>query len=293
MTEVETPTTEEVVIGMLAENTGRHFLDSGGAYGRNWERNQGRDFRKDLSCFYSFSVYGSKLGVDASISLYRWVVHNLEYDPEMQARLDLYAEDRPDASAYELAEGFADEEQQRHNYEWVVDAEGFPRGINTYNDPDTWGLSQVIQFQEVAAEGSYCATHLILQVHGGCDVRGGYTMPKCFRIRSGGDCEWIETAQTSTVWAGDWWWEYEGSWLGRIKSWCGEGQEVPPSLPDSIFKLTAVDTSLDEEIDPDILDDWHIEVPDPKTALLVAPRGYTNDDDDVGPWPISIGNSYL
>ena len=28
------------VIEMLQENTGRHMLDSGGAYGRHWERNQ-------------------------------------------------------------------------------------------------------------------------------------------------------------------------------------------------------------------------------------------------------------
>lgn len=32
--------TERVLIAMLTENTGRHMLDSGGAYGRNWERNR-------------------------------------------------------------------------------------------------------------------------------------------------------------------------------------------------------------------------------------------------------------
>lgn len=292
MTEVETPTTEEVVIGMLTENTGRHLLDSGGAYGRNWERNQGLDFEAEPACSYSFSVYDGKLSVDASISLYHWMLHNLEYDPEMQARLDLYAEEHPNDSAYELTEGFADEEQQRLNDEWGTDARGFPNTINTYNDPDSWGLSQVLQFAAVAAEGSYDATHLIVQVHGGCDVRGGYTMPKCFRIRTS-DYEWLDSARTSTVFAGDWWWEYEGSGLGWMQIWCGEDRAVPPSLPDSIFDLEAVDTSGGEEIDPEILDSWHIEVPDRKTALLVAPRGYTNEDDDLGPWPISIGNIYL
>lgn len=292
MTEVETPTTEEVVIGMLTENTGRHFLDSGGAYGRNWERNQGRDFEAEPACSYSFNVYDGKLSVDASISLHHWMLHNLEYDPEMQARLDLYAEEHPNDSAYELTVGFADEEQQRLNDEWGSDARGFPNTINTYNEPDSWGLSQVLQFAAVAAEGSYDATHLIVQVHGGCDVRGGYTMPKCFRIRTN-EYEWQESARTSTVFAGAWWWEYEGNWLGWMQIWCGEDRAVPPSLPDSIFDLEAVDTSLDEEVDPEILDSWHIEVPDRKTALLVAPRGYTNEDDDLGPWPISIGNIYL
>jgi len=32
--------TKEIIYNMLTENTGRHMLDSGGAYGRNWERNQ-------------------------------------------------------------------------------------------------------------------------------------------------------------------------------------------------------------------------------------------------------------
>lgn len=292
MTEVETPTTEEVVIGMLTENTGRHFLDSGGAYGRNWERNQGRDFEAEPACSYSFNVYDGKLSVDASISLHHWMLHNLEYDPEMQARLDLYAEEHPDDSAYELTEGFADEEQQRLNDECGSDARGFPNTINTYNEPDSWGLSQVLQFAAVAAEGSYDATHLIVQVHGGCDVRGGYTMPKCFRIRTN-DYEWQESARTSMVFAGDWWWEYEGNCLDWMQVWCGEYRAVTPSLPDSIFKLEAVDTSGGEEIDPEILDNWHVEVPDRKTALLVAPRGYNNEDDDLGPWPISIGNIYL
>ena len=31
---------KELIYKMLTENTGVHMLDSGGAYGRNWERNQ-------------------------------------------------------------------------------------------------------------------------------------------------------------------------------------------------------------------------------------------------------------
>ena len=32
---------ENVIASMMTENTGTHFLDSGGAYGRNWQRNKG------------------------------------------------------------------------------------------------------------------------------------------------------------------------------------------------------------------------------------------------------------
>jgi hypothetical protein len=33
---------DQLLFSMFTENTGRHFLDSGGAYGRNWERNQNK-----------------------------------------------------------------------------------------------------------------------------------------------------------------------------------------------------------------------------------------------------------
>ena len=39
--------TERKLTAMLQENTGRSMLDSGDAYGRNWQRNQTRDFRKE------------------------------------------------------------------------------------------------------------------------------------------------------------------------------------------------------------------------------------------------------
>jgi len=49
--------------------------------------------------------------------------------------------------------------------------------INTYNYENL--LSQVLQF--ILLEGKD-DTYIILQVHGGCDVRGGYTKPRVFRV---------------------------------------------------------------------------------------------------------------
>ena len=39
--------TGDVLKATLLENTGRHFMDSGGAYGRAWQENQGRDFASE------------------------------------------------------------------------------------------------------------------------------------------------------------------------------------------------------------------------------------------------------
>lgn len=52
--------TKQIIYGMLTENTGAHFLDSGGAYGRNHERNKLKtieDFEREPEQSYIYN-YG-------------------------------------------------------------------------------------------------------------------------------------------------------------------------------------------------------------------------------------------
>lgn len=286
-------TTEEAVIGMLTENTGSHFLDSGGAYGRNWERNQKRDFAKEPRITTRFSMWGNDLEVEASISTYHWMVRNLEFDPEMQARLDQYADDHHDDNWFEIAEGFAEQDQQRMNDEWGCDSKHFPRTTNTYNETDHWDLDQTLQFIELAGEGGYDSTHLILQVHGGCDVRGGYTAPKCFRLRTE-DYEWLDSAKASSFSAGEWYWDYDTRWSRygpETSSIQDDPKACPPTLPKDLLKAP---TFTEGGVPGEYLDSWHIEIAgDGKCALLVPPKGYTHEGYDTGPWPITVGNIYM
>ena len=183
-------TTKDIVIQMLTTNTGRHILDSGGAYGRNWERNQGRDFASEPKITSEARVYGCEDGkpgtlyLTGTVSLYHWMMHNLEFDATLQTELDYMIDHEwPNDSGLEVARKFAEQMQELLN----PDAYGFfePREVNTYNME--CDLSQTIQF--VTANLDPCGyrgeeSHLILQVHGGCDVRGGYTMPVVFRLRT-------------------------------------------------------------------------------------------------------------
>lgn len=169
--------TVEAILAQLTENTGRHFLDSGGAYGRNWERNQRREFDKEPAVSVQWSCWNGQLELEATVSLYHWMVHNLELDERLQKMMNAYTELNPEANWFEVAEGFAD---------LLAETTGFGKGrvINTYNDPDNCDLSQTIQYIEMSAEGGndfYDVTHLILQVHGGCDVRGGYSSPRIYK----------------------------------------------------------------------------------------------------------------
>lgn len=269
--------TEQVIVGMLTENTGAHLLDSGGAYGRHWSRNQARDFAAEPKVQSRFSSYlreggGRHLELSAHLTLYHWMVENLEFDAEMQARLDDYTNEQPQGESWhEVAEGFAELEQERMRVVEGVEAKGYPGVCNTYNEQDSWDLDQVLDFCTLSEDG-YSTTHIVLQVHNGCDVRGGYTAPKCFRIRGDG-YEWMSSANLKGLSAGDLFWGYDpGSGINAHRlSYSsheddGEGPKNILDLPvfESVEEMHA---ARGEGSDPD----WWVLVPGDGTAWLNGP----------------------
>lgn len=88
-------TTATVLAGMLRENTGTHFLDSGSAYGRHWQRNQTAEFDKQSPCELSFTIreYGDKqdLDIEFTLNVYHWLSERVEYSSAMQRLFDAYA----------------------------------------------------------------------------------------------------------------------------------------------------------------------------------------------------------
>jgi len=76
--------TELKVYEMLTENTGRHMLDSGSAYGRHWERNQKvpiEIFKAQEPVYYRAKCYREgDLEMNVTKSLFHHLVDNLDYD---------------------------------------------------------------------------------------------------------------------------------------------------------------------------------------------------------------------
>lgn len=224
-------TTEQIIVEMLTENTGRGICDSGDAYGRNWQRNQGKSFADQpvVSCTWSTwrdrenpksgcFDYGTP-EMNATVSLYHWMTKCLDFDPEMQKQLDEFAatEDMSDESWLGIQEHFA-----AHLHELNGGTE--PNTINTYNDPDSWDCSQVLQYVMVYTDDSdYEPSHLIVSVHGGCDIRGGYTTPKCLKLAVE-YYEALEKASVRSLSAGDHWWDYEG---GSWSRGCEHSEDAP------------------------------------------------------------------
>lgn len=168
MTTATATETDRVLVDMLTENTGRSILDSGGAYGRNWERNQGREVESFLA-----EPEASQDWDYVSLSVFHWLRNRLEFDPQMDRRLELWTALRSNDDP------------------WLVEAETFAaaweghehlRVYNSYNEENC--LSQDIQWVEIGERGMRGSGDqwVLLQIHGGCDARGGYTRPRAFRV---------------------------------------------------------------------------------------------------------------
>ena len=160
---------QELIYNMLTENTGSHMLDSGGAYGRNWERNQSKtieDFENEPEEVYTYSKRWNE--ISRTVSVYHYL-SQLQTNEVCDFFNSMPCEDWNVEDVYgvstkqlEWLKGNAPDLKVTHTF-------------NTYNfDSD---LSQILQGSWIDIDGDY---YLLLQIHGGCDARGGYTNAKLF-----------------------------------------------------------------------------------------------------------------
>lgn len=162
---------------MLTENTGRHMGDSGDAYGRNWERNQFKTIEMfDAEPEETLTLWGGD--IERTVSVFHFL-SQLELDEVCEDfnRVNDMAKDwDADAEVYGVS-----------RYAWGQLCEALPdltivQGFNTYNGDCS--LSQTLQGSWIDCGTEYGEPYyILLQVHGGCDVRGGYTNAKLFRVR--------------------------------------------------------------------------------------------------------------
>ncbi|MFW6015927.1 MAG: hypothetical protein ACOCRK_05780 [bacterium] len=168
-----------LLIDMLKENTGIHMLDSGSVDGRRWQINQQKDLKNedklkidvcgDYVCFY--------------MSTFHYLNTFLYLDQEtdkLQAELNHMLNKYPNKPYLVVMKEFAEKNGESHY------------SVNTYNYDNI--IDQVLQYVAVKSNlENYIADYIILQIHGGCDVRGGYTAPKIFKVH---DIEYFIIAQS-------------------------------------------------------------------------------------------------
>jgi hypothetical protein len=168
--------TQCVLKAMFCENTGAHYLDSGGAYGRGWERAQAiKDL--DWTEFPPVKVEVDKDSFYILKNTYQLLCDVLEYDIEMDKIFHKFCnqEIRKRDSYYSNMNDFVE-----HLKKWDIDFED-KGGYNTYNGDSC--LDKTLQWNMFSIyNGKYEGDYLLLQIHNGCDVRGGYSTPHVFRF---------------------------------------------------------------------------------------------------------------
>lgn len=156
---------------MLIENTGRALGDSGDAYGRAWERNQGKtieDFEREPEERWVYHKRGNYLQRTVSVFHY---LSQLETDWICDYFNEMGCADWDAEEVY----GVSKAQWDWLNSKCEVTIEST---FNTYNgDSD---LSQILQGSWLGINDEQ---YLLLQIHGGCDARGGYTDAKLFKPR--------------------------------------------------------------------------------------------------------------
>ena len=169
--------TQKLVYAMLTENTGTHMCDSGGANGRMWQRNQAKtieDFDDELEATiekHENTFEGEKY------TEYERTVSVFHYLSELESDhlCDKFNELNTDCKDWDgdFAWGVS---QKGADFLELIGMES-KHEFNTYNgDSD---LSQVLQGSWLDMDGE---PYLLLQIHGGADVRGGYTDAKLFKV---------------------------------------------------------------------------------------------------------------
>jgi hypothetical protein len=182
----------DVVASQLTENTGRHMLDSGSHYGRHWEENRDNppweqpewvvndgwvthnlyhymteEFSRDERCFaleaslYAYAIDGGGEGMSWLAAMEEWA--------EMVVSGSVPTEEQQSSGITEdVLETLYAIPHECEDRVWTQ---------NTYNGNGTHTLSQ--DYQSVHLGDSMCP-YTLLQVHGGCDIRGGYTAPRVY-----------------------------------------------------------------------------------------------------------------
>jgi hypothetical protein len=164
---------EETIYGMLTENTGTHFLDSGGADGRGWQRNARKsfeDFLNEDEESYEFDYeYGDIVRI---VSVFHYLTNNLELD----AICDEFNKIQEESDDWDADADVYGVSKNAYDYIDSCFEVEIERTWNTYNgDSD---LSQILQGANLKIDDE---DYVLIQIHNGADARGGYTDAKLFK----------------------------------------------------------------------------------------------------------------
>lgn len=187
--------TTDLIYSMLTTSTGIAICDSGGGNGRHWQRNANKsleDFMSEPEATLNISQYkeGAEYDYEVTISVFHHLNKLLSQDSFCREYNAMPCENW-DGDFY----GVSIEQS-----EWL-DKSGFtPKGDswNTYNWDNN--LSQVLQGQHFERDDNM---YVLVQIHQGADVRGGYTDAKLFLLSDGDEWRFMDESCGFTIGKGE------------------------------------------------------------------------------------------
>jgi hypothetical protein len=160
----------DIITEMFTTPTAHHLCDSGGIYGRSYETNKARDFSSEPQALLKTTDYGLEVTVST------W--HHMQACLERNSICAAF--DTMDDGGDWNSDYYGTTQQQQDFLEAIGADVG--EAWNSYNWENNF--DQVLQGHRVEINGDQ---YTLLQVHGGCDVRSGYTAARLFKIQA-----WME-----------------------------------------------------------------------------------------------------
>lgn len=154
------------------------MLDSGGAYGYQYERNREQGYLKGLNPVeeYTNDETGERT-LEVTIPVYDFLTYNLVKDEstvglEQQLFHELKSAGIEPYEIYEVADFLNNDMFTGMHVDNKVEY------VNTYNYEEY--ISQTLLYALISNGYDW---FVLLEVHNGCDVRSGYTSPQLFRVK--------------------------------------------------------------------------------------------------------------
>ncbi len=202
--------TKAVIYKMMTSNTGASILDSGDTCGRAWEINRTNKFDRFPNVYQRIRDEPSK---GYLINTFKFLCSNLHYNHTLHTEFMQYCRkiDVDDSMLWPaLMESYAEEI-----------GEHTPT-MNTFED-EYCLLDSTLQFIQMN-------DRVLVQYHGGCDVRGGYTAPIAFECKEGTlfytDAVWLQCECNLLGFYENSWCDYNGDVVEFPKNWISNDGRV-------------------------------------------------------------------
>lgn len=160
------------IYNILTENTGTHFLDSGGDNGRKWQQNRKRtieDFQNEPRVVAE--IYDNEVEC-VTVSTFHYLNEILERDQFSDAVNAWIEKKDVHWCTDEIFDKF-----HLHHFKNFGTVDNFSESFNTYNSENN--LDHVLQYRTFTKGDE---VYVLLQIHLGADVRGGYSKVRCFKL---------------------------------------------------------------------------------------------------------------